>query len=250
MLDDRLESDLRELGRHLDVPPAPDVVAAVRETLAQEIVSPRPVPRRRRLWHVPRPAQAAAALVLLFGGLIAASPDVRAAAIDVLRFAGIEISDEPSPVGIPPDAEPLPGQRTTTLGEADEVVDFQIVVPTALGEPDGVTLADDRIVSLLYDARDGRQAILIDEFGGSVGPTFHKYVAGLGESVQIADTRGIWIDEPHPLLYVDSHGRPREESARMAASTLIWQVGGTVLRMEGDLTREQAIEIATSTLHE
>ena len=249
MPDDRLETDLRELGRHLDVPPAPDLAAVVRAAIAHD---PAPVgrriPLRRRLLQLPRPAQAAAAALLLFGISLGVSPDVRAATADVLRFAGIELRDEPSPVPISSIAAPLPGQVHVSLPEARAAVTFEVIVPSALGEPDGVTVADARVVSLLYEASGSRQAILIDQFAGSISPTFRKYVAGDGEPVQIGEQTGIWIDAPHPLLYVDRAGDPREEAARMAARTLIWQVDGTVFRLEGDLTRGQAIDIATTTV--
>jgi uncharacterized protein DUF4367 len=48
------------------------------------------------------------------------------------------------------------------------------------------------------------------------------------------------------VLYVDVHGTVHEESARLAAKTLIWEENGLTYRIEGDFTQEQAIAIARS----
>lgn len=248
MADDQLERELTELGRRLEVPSAPDLTYAVREALAGDTVPGsvlvgRRVPLLQRLlFH--RPTQAAAGVCLTLVAVLAGTPQGRAAVTDVLEFAGIELRTSPAPAPVPPIGSPLPGQEVTPLDQARDAMDFRIYVPAALGEPDTVTVADGRIVSLLYEARPGRSAILIDQFAGSVTPVFQKYVDGPAEPVSIGEHEGFWIDEPHPLLYIKRDGEPGEEAARMAEQTLIWQMNGTALRMEGDLTRDEALEIA------
>lgn len=258
MADDQLERELTELGRRLDVPPTPDLTYAVREALAGDTVRGsvrdtvrdtvrvgRRVPLLQRvLFH--RPTQAAAGVCLTLVAVLAGTPQGRAAVTDVLEFAGIELRTGPAPAPVPAIGSPLPGQEVTPLDEARDAVDFQIYVPASLGEPAAVTVADGRIVSLLYEAGPGRNAIIIDQFAGSITPVFQKYVDGPAEPVRVGPYDGFWISEPHPLLYVKRDGEPDEQAARMAEQTLIWQVGGTALRMEGDLTREEALEIARS----
>jgi hypothetical protein len=267
LTDDQLERELVELGRRLDVPAPPEVVTTVRQRIASQLEAggPRPAPSGRRgpgqqraWWRNPRLLQAAAAVLLVFAALLALSPQVRAAVRDVLRFAGIEIHEESAPVRPTPTGHPaLPGERIVTLAEAQAQADFAIRVPAELGAPDEVRVADGeppRVVSLIYRAGPGRPsadssgvAIRIDEFAGSLSPVYEKYGVEV-ERVPIDGALGIWVPRPHTLVYVDRSGSFREQAARMSAQTLIWQVGTTTLRMEGDFTKEEAIRIARSTI--
>jgi hypothetical protein len=262
---DDLERELLELGRRLSVPPVPDLVYGVKQRIAaqQPPGGTRPAPPERprtRWWRQPRLVQAAAAIVLIFAALLAASPQVRAAVADVLRFAGIEIHHEPAPVqpqqtGLPT----LPGERVVSLDEARGAADFDVRVPAALGTADEVRIADGqppRVVSLTYRAGAGRPApdpatgvaIRVDEFAGTLSPIYVKYGAEDVEKLRIEGTLAIWVPHPHPLLYMSRSGEIQEEAARMSAQTLIWQAGTTTIRMEGDFTRTEAIAIARSTL--
>jgi hypothetical protein len=64
------------------------------------------------------------------------------------------------------------------------------------------------------------------------------------ERVQVNGATAYWVSAPHEVIYEDPTGRTRTETARLAAKTLIWQVGKVTYRLEGDFTREQAISIA------
>jgi hypothetical protein len=264
---DQLERELVELGKRLDIPAPPQLAAAVRQRIASQIEaggtrpirSGRPGPGQPRAWwRNPRLLQAAAAVLLVFAALLALSPQVRAAVRDVLRFAGIEIHEESAPVRPTPTGHPaLPGERIVTLAEAQAQADFAIRVPAELGTPDEVRVADGeppRVVSLIYRAGPGRPAadssgiaIRIDEFAGTLSPVYEKYGAEVVRT-PIDSSPGIWVPRPHVLLYIDRSSSFREEAARMSAQTLIWQVGATTLRMEGDFTKDEAIGIARSTL--
>jgi hypothetical protein len=48
------------------------------------------------------------------------------------------------------------------------------------------------------------------------------------------------------VIYDDRDGILREASARLAASTLIWESDGITYRVEGDLTEAEAVAIAES----
>lgn len=62
--------------------------------------------------------------------------------------------------------------------------------------------------------------------------------------VSVAGRLGYWITgEPHVLMYRDADGDVRE--ARMAADALVWQDGQVIRRIEGDITLDRALEIAT-----
>ncbi|PWR05395.1 hypothetical protein DKT68_27145 [Micromonospora acroterricola] len=233
---DDLERELRDLSPWLETPVAPDVTAGVRARLTA-------YPSRRRRWR----SYAAALAALL---LVVALPPGRAALADavaqLLRFAGVSVATAPGlPAGTP---SPLPSQRTVTLDEAQRAARFPIRLPARLGPPERVLVADPdgagshRVATLLY--RGG--ALRIDAFDGRLDLAFHKQTSRATDWVQVHGDFAVWVGGPHTLAYVDRAGEVRVETARLAASTLIWQYRGVSYRLEGDITRLEAIEIAAS----
>ncbi|MET8093432.1 hypothetical protein [Micromonospora sp. NPDC005220] len=232
-----LERELRDLSAWLDIPDPPDVTARVRVRLS------RPARRWRSI--------VAAALVALI--VVAVVPPTRAAIADVvtglLRFAGVSIATAPAPTPAGGTASPLPGQRAVALDEAQRAVRFPIRLPAKLGPPERVLVADPdatgryRVATLLYDGG----ALRVDAFDGHLDLAFHKEVSPPGANwVQVNGDFAVWVDGPHVLSYVDRAGGIRRETARLAASTLIWQDNEVSYRLEGDLTKAEAIEIARS----
>ncbi|MGR6319503.1 hypothetical protein Q2K19_28390 [Micromonospora soli] len=234
-----LERELRDLGAWLETPEPPDVAARVHARLA------RPAARRRR-WRYWLAAAVAALLV-------AALPPGRAAVADavagLLRFSGVVIGTSPVPVSPTGTPSPLPGQRPAALDEAQRQVRFPIRVPAKLGPPERVLVADPdgagtyRVATLVY--RGG--ALRLDAFDGDLDLVFQKQASRPGvEWVQVDGEFAVWVAGPHPVAYVDRTGAVRVETARLAASTLIWQGDGVSYRLEGDLTRDEAIAVARS----
>lgn len=228
---DHLETDLRELGTHLDVPPTPDVTTAVLNRLDS------PSPKRR----VPRLVTAAIAALLALATAMVVSPAVRAAVFDLLRIGGVEIHEnEPAPP-TPTVEAPLPGERDVSLAQARDAVDFPLRLPAGLGEPDAVWVTGDRVVTMAFGA------VRIDQFDGGLDPIFEKFTMAEDiHRVTVGDQPGIWVDRPHVVLYTDEHGTTRDEAARLAGSTLIWEDDGVTYRVEGDLTETEALAIAES----
>ncbi|MEV4765458.1 hypothetical protein AB0J89_22850 [Micromonospora chokoriensis] len=231
-----LERELRDLSAWLETPEPPDVTARVRVRLD------RPVRRWRPL--------AAAALVAL---LVALVPPTRAAVADavagLLRFAGVGIATSSAPTPPAGTPSPLPAQRTAALDEAQRAVRFEIRLPASLGLPERVLVADPdpsgvcRVATLLYDGG----ALRIDAFDGRLNLAFYKEVTAPGaEWTQVDGDLAIWVDRPHVLSYVDRAGEVREETARLAASTLVWQDADVSYRLEGSLGKAEALEIAKS----
>jgi hypothetical protein len=230
MTDDQLEAALRDLGTSIDVPATPDVTASVRTRLSTK-------PRLKL-----RPVLTTVlAILLAFAVALAVSPEVRAGVAQFLRFAGIEFTSEPPP---PLPTTPIttqlpPGERVVTLEEARKLARFPVTVPKALGEPKEVHVSE-RVVSLVYDnAR-------VDECDGTISPIMRKFTFADLEEVQVNGTVGYWVGAPHEVIYVDSNGTDRTETARMSAKTLVWEVGKVTYRLEGDFTKEQAISIASA----
>lgn len=159
------------------------------------------------------------------------SPQVRAFAADLLGVAGIEISSE-TPDAPPEPREPLPDSSSTTVAEVRAAVDFPLGVPTRLGRPEEVVVADDgRVVTMTW--RDGR--VLLDQFDGHLGPVFAKEVGTTAtEVVQVHGADAWWIGSSHDLTYVDREGRKVTATARLAGRSLIWEAGGVTFRLEGE----------------
>src|SRR5215831_12241591 len=172
-----VESELRAVGRELEVPPPRDLTAAVRQRLERPAASRRPGPARGTLrgrlgWRV-----ALVALVALLAVLIA-TPQGRAAIAHVFRFAGVELRQGPEPSRSPagggsphggssqPGGSSLPGERPMSLEQARRQAAFPILVPTVLGRPGRVLVSDGgRVVSLVYD-RTPHGPVRVDEFAG------------------------------------------------------------------------------------
>jgi len=65
--------------------------------------------------------------------------------------------------------------------------------------------------------------------------------------VTVAGHQGYWIaGAPHVLVLIDAAGNPRYETLRLATNTLLIDEGGTIVRIEGDLTKDQALQLAAS----
>jgi hypothetical protein len=239
--DEPLVAELRDLGRHLDVPPAPDLRAAVRARLATP--APRRTPRRHlRRWL----AAAAAALI----GVIAVVPPARAAVLDavdgLLRFAGVEIRSDPGPHTLPVSPSPLPSIRSAALDEARRLAPFPVRVPERLGTPEEVTVADPdadgkpRVVTLTW--RSG--TVRLDQFNGRLDVGFLKQ-AGDAQWVNVRRGGGVWFPGPHAVTYVDRTGTPQLATARLAGPTLIWEYASVTYRLEG-ASLDEALAIAES----
>jgi hypothetical protein len=244
-----VDSELRELSRWLAVPPEPDVATAVRARLQAAGSVGRP---HHRLW---RAAAVLVALMIVAAGTVVASPQVRAALLDVLRVGSVEVHPGPAPTATSPPA-PVVGLHAASLTAARESADFHVLVPGApLQHPDEVLVENGprpTYVALRYRAGPGRPpvstgglAVQVDEIAGDSTRFYEKYLDGAGaRRVRVGGAPGVWIDGPHELIVVDRAGEVRVEQPRLAARTLVWQRDGVTLRLEADLTLAQALAVA------
>ncbi|MEV6243262.1 hypothetical protein [Lentzea sp. NPDC051838] len=219
MSDSDLEAALRDLGHRIHVPEPPDVT--------HQVLTRINAPNRRNRWLTALVAAATA-----FAIAFAVSPAVRAGVQHLLEFAGVEFVDEPPATTAPP----LPSQEVS-LDEAKKQMPFEIHLPRQLGTPDKITVHEGRFVTLYYgDLR-------LDQFDGTIQSTIGKLINGEGVE-QIGDK--IWIPYPHVFFYIDRNGQWHDEEPRGAGQTLLWQRGQVTMRLEGDLTKERALEISAS----
>jgi hypothetical protein len=244
------ESELRAVGRELAVPPAKDLTAAVRQRLEGRTALRSHVPapwtgtlRRRPRWR------AALVVVAALLAVVIATPQGRAAIIHVLRFAGVELRQEPGPVPSPRSSASLPGQRPTSLEQARRQVSFPILVSAALGRPTEVVVSDGgRVVSLIY-RRTPYGLVRMDEFAGHIDQIYFEKIVHLSDvtGVEVNGTRALWIKGPHELVYVTADGTEAVASARLTTgNTLIWGTQRVALRLEGNLGKTAALAIANS----
>jgi hypothetical protein len=232
-----LDLALRELGRHVEFPPTPDLASGVRRRLGE----------RRRIWWR-RPLVIALAVLGVAIGAVLAVPPARTAVLDWLGIRGARITRVEK---LPP--APAFGNldlgRRITLAEARRRAPW-LLVPSAegVGAPDLVSrsaqVPGGKITLLWGTRRDVH--LLLTEFRGEA---FIEKLVEPGakvERLQVDGSRGAWVGGSHILVYRDRNGLVREDTSRLAGKTLLWQRGEVTLRLEGDFSKEEALRIARS----
>src|SRR5512132_3091499 len=268
-----LEGALADLAAALEFPPTPDLAGAVATRLAE---APAAGPTRARGRGRPagfgrltgwrRLAVAGLAAALLAAAVLVASPGTREAVARRLGLGGVGVELGGPP---PPTVTTRPGERLdlglgqrVTLGEARRRLGFPVLVPGAAGfRPPAAVYVNQAVpaggrVDLVYRARPGLPAspftdvgLLATEFRGRPTPDFIKKTAILGqvEEVTVGGQPGYWFSgQPHFFTYQDARGQFRDEQTRLAGNTLIWQRGDLTLRIEGQISKQEALAIAES----
>jgi hypothetical protein len=214
-----LEHALVALGRDLELPPAPDLVAAVRTRLE---------PRRSR-----RPLALAFAAAVLIA--LAAALAVSQARSTILRFfhlGGVTIER----------VETLPAAQERPLTEglgasmsvdgAATAANFRPLLPLGV---DRVYVNEGAILALL---REHNRPVLLTEFGGAM---YMKKILGgetTVEQVRVGPDYGLWVAGARHVFRMPS------QAPRMAGNVLLWTHGDLTLRLEGRLTKAEAVRLA------
>jgi len=235
-----LEQRLVALGSALDVPETPNLAPAVLARIGA------------------RPARRTRGVVLAFAVVVVASllaalaiPDARSALARFLHIGGarIELVDRlPAVPTTPPELELALGQRVT-LDQARAQSSFPLL---ELEErPDAVYVGERGTVWFLYGTRDAVRLLVAQTPRVAIDEPFVlKKLVQAGTTVEPATVRGkpafFLSGEPHVVLLLDENGFTYEESARLAQDVLVWEEDGRTVRLEGDLTRTEALDIARS----
>jgi hypothetical protein len=241
-----LERALVALGGELDLPEAPDLTAGVRARM-------RPRDEADGWWrHGARRHALALGLALLLAVLAAtlAIPEARSALFRVLHIGGarIELVDELPRVPAEPDLELSLGTRVS-LEEARHSAGFRLRELDR--KPDRVYLGVDDTVWFLYGSPE-RPRLLVSQTPLRTldQDVLVKKLAGPGtrvEPVLVGGAPGVYLGgEAHFLFLLDELGNPVEDSARLARDVLLWSESGVGYRLEGDLDRDRALELARS----
>ena len=240
---DQLEAALRALGREIEFPPTPELSASVRSRLTHR---PRSARQGRRVL-LSLAAVFVAALLVAAG--LALWPSAREVVADRLGLRGVQVTQVR---GLPTATANLNLGQAITLEDAQQRLSYPIQQPAALGTPDAVYFLDLPVggqVVLVYATNGDRPTVLLSEFEGSrAGLGKGLPPGGSVEEVNVNGNRGLWINgDPHVVFFVDMQGRPQSETTRLSANVLLWENNRLTLRLEGALTRDQAVQIALST---
>jgi hypothetical protein len=251
-----LEARLARLSTNIAWPPEPDLRARVRAA-----VLARRRPRLESRW-----ALAAVAVVSIIALLLAYTP-TRTAIADWVnlhtRITHTTTLPTPSPLGPGPIGKRLGLGDQTTLAAARQGVGWSVLVPATLGAPDEVYVQTaggptGGEVTLVYGTRTGipvagetGASVLLTEARGTVSEEFFGKIVADGTTtvtaVTVAGSQGWWIaGAPHIFFFTDSSGQVLGETMRLATNTLVLLVNGTVVRIEGNLSEQQAEQIAVS----
>jgi hypothetical protein len=246
-----LERALVLLGDDLAFPDAPDVVPRVLARLEDER-APRRRPGRRVLILV------AAALAVAIGAAMAV-PQARTAILELFHLRGATVQRV--------ETLPAPTGRVLDLGRPVPVEDGRpdvtipgIAVPAALGAPDAAYVSREaygRRLTLVYGPGDGVPrspytgvGLLVTEFVGDPDPGFVHKLLDSGatlEQLDVGEYPALWIEDgPHTVLFKDADGVVYDERGRLAGNTLLLDRGDVLVRIEGEIDRERAVEIAAS----
>ena len=237
-----LELQLQDLAPAIEFPPTPDLAAAVRARL--EAAPPRRRrPSRRAL------AIAFAVLVVVVAGVLAV-PSARTAILEWLGIKGVELEfvDKVPPRAVSTD---LDLGDATTLERAQRRAGFHVVEPPdELGRPIVYFREppEGGMVSFLY-GRPGSVRLLLSEFRGEYRPFIRKMVRVTTRvvPVRVDGEPAVWLEGAHFIEYSDASGVFQSLEVRVADRVLLWRHDGLTFRLEGDVTRKQAIEIAEAT---
>lgn len=238
-----LEQQLIDLGSALEIPEAPDLMAAVRDRL------PSRSARRRLCWpgfgvHR-RTVVLGIALAVLLVGTAAAIPPVRHAIERVFGINGAVVERVPQLPPLPKTAgASLHLGRPIPVADARHAASFRALLPAS-----GVSAA-----YVSNDVAGGRISLiagrrLVIEFRGTSRPYILKMIA-VGTRVIRArvggDPAAYLEGAPHEVFFLDAQGKPRTDDVRLAGNVLLWQHGPLTLRIEGARSLRDALTVARS----
>jgi hypothetical protein len=226
-----LERRLAELGGEIAYPQTPRFDHSFSEA------------RRPRFGRRPL-VIAFAALVVLAAGVLTLSEGARSAFLEIFHIRGATVER----------VETLPnvavqrfdfGDRVTRA-EAERRTGFELV---DLGKPDAIFVRNGNVVSLVYGPADEPRLVLT-ELRGGVWNGFVKKAVSPGtrvEQVEVDGEPGLFVSgDEHFVMFLNENGQIDDEETYLAGTVLLWNRGPLLLRLEADVTRRQALELARS----
>lgn len=227
-----LERALLALGRELDVPATPELTSRVRARVG-----------RRSPW---RPALVVAVALAVVGlGIAFAVPSARSSILRFfhLRGATVERVETLPPAGKQPLVFGLGPARPR--GAAEEIAGFAMKLPPfEHGAPTRYYGAPGLVATSF---RDHGTLVLLVELSGQQAGITKKFVSGTTR-VEPATVSGkyfgLWISGGPHVIRWSTPGRDHVVPTRLAGSVLLWETDDRTYRLEGRLTRDEAMALA------
>ena len=66
------------------------------------------------------------------------------------------------------------------------------------------------------------------------------------QEVLVAGVRGLWINQPHALIFRGADGSIDNEDSRLSGPSLVWEKDGILFRLESSLSLTRAVAAAES----
>lgn len=231
-----LELRLQSLGREIAFPETPDLAPVVARRIDR--------PPARRFWSRRALVVALAALVVAVGAVLAVPP-ARSAILDFFHIGSAEIRIV--------DELPEVERVTLDLGEPSSLGAARKLVPDLLQPhlegldlPDAVYVQDFQpgtpVTFAWGDAEHPR--LMLTQVRGRF--YFEKLVHSQSGFVltKVNGENAGWIEGGEHVLYYESGRAGGTLPGRLAGNTLVWSRGPVTLRLEGQLSREDAERIA------
>jgi hypothetical protein len=256
-LDDRdLERTLSDIGTRLDGPRR-DIWPAVRARISERSAQPwwsRLGLDRRTL------APVAATLTVILAAAFILTPAFADALGHLLNMPGVQIYQVPQSPTARPNASPptFAGQRVATAAEASRLAGFTVRTPAALGEPSAiyvetaparVTIVYASVEGIPVSPQAGVSAIIV-EFRATLQTQIMSKVVGPDtflDAVPLGNGVAYYLSgKPHQFFFFDPGGNLQSETLRLAGNTLLWEESGYTYRLEAQVSREEAVRIASS----
>jgi hypothetical protein len=178
-------------------------------------------------------------------GVLALSPGARSAFLELfhIRGATVELVETLPDV----EAQRIDFGERVSRETAERRAGFELV---DLGEePDAIFIRPDGLVSLVYGDPD-RPRLVLSQARGAIYDGFVKKVGGTGTIVRQVEVGGepaLFVTGPdHFVMFLGEDGFVTDEPTYLAGTVLLWNRDDLLLRLEGDLTQRQALQLAES----
>ena len=185
-----------------------------------------------------------AVLAAALAGVLAFSPGARSAFLELFRLKGatVELTETLPEVEV----QAIDFGERVSRAEAERLVGFPL---HDLGEPDAVFVRGTTIATLVYGPVE-KPRLALSQLRGGVWDGFVKKAGAGGttvEDVTVNGEPGLFVSgDEHFVMFRDGQGNITDEQTYLAGTVLLWNRGELLLRLEGDLTREEALELARS----
>jgi hypothetical protein len=186
-----------------------------------------------------------AILLVVLAGVLALSPGARSAFLEIFHIRGATVER----------VETLPDVRAQRLDfgervsrqEAGRRAGFRLL---DLGsEPDAIFVRPDGLASVVY-GNPSQPRLVLSQARGAIFEGFVKKTGGRDTTVRYVTVRGepgLFVDgAEHFVMFRDENGAIRDEKTYLAGTVLVWNRGPLLLRLEGDITVDEALVLARS----